>query len=104
MKNLAIAAAFVVGASFASFASTPIIFHDGIMETVLQDEYKEVAASELPQAVVNSFAKDFPDAKLIKAHTNEEGKYKLEIAVEGEAKTVYCSAEGEWLTEEDNEE
>ncbi|MEL4308822.1 hypothetical protein [Joostella sp. CR20] len=98
MRRLVLASAFALG-SFASFAATPVIFHDGIAEDIYatQDEYEEIQISEVPQAITEALASDFPGAEIIKAYKNEAAEYKIEVSAGGEATTLYADENGEWL-------
>ncbi|EIJ38604.1 Protein of unknown function (DUF2874) [Galbibacter orientalis DSM 19592] len=98
MRKLALASALALG-SFASFAATPVIFHDGIAEEIYatQDEYEEIQVAEVPQAVSGALAADFPGAEISKAYKNEASDYKLEVAVGEEIATLYANESGEWI-------
>ena len=91
MRKLALASALALG-SFASFAATPVIFHDGIAEEIYATQVAEV-----PQAVSDALAADFPGAEISKAYKNEASEYKLEVAVGEEIATLYANESGEWI-------
>ncbi|MRT16231.1 hypothetical protein F3C99_04595 [Vitellibacter sp. q18] len=64
-------------------------------------DYKEVKASEVPQAVKDAVAKDFSGATISKAAVNAKGEYKIELATADAGKeTVYANAKGEWIKNE----
>lgn len=98
MKKIVLVSAFALG-SFASFAATPVIFHDGIAEDIyaVQDEYQEVDTAEVPQAVSDALAADFPGAEISKAYKNDANEYKLEVMVGEEETTLYANESGEWI-------
>ncbi|WP_417443098.1 hypothetical protein [Joostella sp.] len=98
MKKIVLASALALG-SFASFAATPVIFHDGIAEEIYvnQDEYQEIEVAEVPQAITDALAADFPGATISKAYKNEASEYKIEVAVGEETATLYASESGEWI-------
>ena len=101
MKNLVLVSALALG-SFTSFAATPVIFHDGIsediyMEVVVQEEFTEIAHDEVPQAVKDALANDYPGAEISKAYVNEANEYKLEVTMGEETATLYANENGEWI-------
>jgi hypothetical protein len=64
-------------------------------------DYKEVKASEVPQAVKDAVAKDFSGATISKAAVNAKGEYKIELATADAGKeTVYANTKGEWIKNE----
>ncbi|SRX73293.1 hypothetical protein [Aequorivita antarctica] len=68
-----------------------------IVAAPVQD-YKEVKASEVPQAVQDAVAKDFSGATISKAYVNANGEYKIQLATaDKKAATVYANAKGEWI-------
>jgi hypothetical protein len=98
MKKLVFATALAIGSLTIGTAATPIIFHDGIMEEVMAQDYKEVAVSDVPTAVTDALEADYAGATLNKAYVNEEDDYKLEVSMEdGTAMELYADAEGNWL-------
>lgn len=98
MKKIVLVSAFALG-SFASFAATPVIFHDGIAEDIyeVQDEFQEIDVAEVPQAITDALVADFPGAELSKAYKNEASEYKLEVVVGEEVSTLYANESGEWI-------
>ena len=54
MKNLVFATALAIGSLTTGTAATPIIFHVGIMEDVMAQDYKEVAVYDIPTAVTDA--------------------------------------------------
>ncbi|NGX82765.1 hypothetical protein [Aequorivita sp. KMM 9714] len=64
-------------------------------------DFKEVKASELPEAVQNAVANDFDGASISKAYVNAKGDYKIELTTaEAKKATVYANAKGEWIKNE----
>lgn len=64
-------------------------------------DFKEVKASELPEAVQNAVANDFDGATISKAYVNAKGDYKIELTTADAKKaTVYANAKGEWIKNE----
>ncbi|MBD0777018.1 hypothetical protein HPE56_04355 [Maribacter sp. ANRC-HE7] len=97
MKKLVLATAFVLGGLSLGTASTPF-FHDGIMEEVLLQDYTEIAASEVPEAITTALEEAYPDVTLVKAYKNGEEQYKLEVSSEdGSTTELYADAEGNWI-------
>lgn len=98
MKKLALVSAIALG-SFSTFAATPVIFHDGVMEEVIlaQEEFVEIDASKLPEAVTAAVGKDYAGATIAKAYANENEEYKLELSLNDELVTVYADKAGNWI-------
>lgn len=69
------------------------------VETAVQDGFKEIKTSQLPEAVTAAVKKDFEDASIYKAYVNKQKEYKLLLKMEDvlEPKTVYANAKGEWI-------
>ena len=98
MKKLVLATALAIGGFTIGTAATPIIFHDGIMEEIMVQDYKEIAVSDVPDAVVTALETDYPGATINKAHVNEEGTYKLEVSTEdGSSMELYADSDGNWV-------
>lgn len=63
-----------------------------------QDDFSEIAADELPEAVTAAVAKNYPTASIDKAYVNESKQYKLEVSLEdGTAGTLYADENGNWI-------
>lgn len=97
MKKIVLTVAILVGglSTYATsvFPMNPI----NKTEIVAQEEFKEIKAEKLPQAVKDALAKDFQTATLNKAYVNDKQEYKLEITLDGAASTVYADKEGNWI-------
>ncbi len=100
MKKVILSAAIVLGglSSFATPAFTTTQSDAVVM--IAQEEYKEIKAEDLPQAVKDALAADFQNATLDKAYVNEKLEYKLELTVEETATTVYADKDGNWIEKE----
>lgn len=99
MKKLVFAASLLVGSLTAFAYTSPVVpVNQGIVITV-QDEYKEIKVSELPTAITDAFAKDFPGGTIDKAFVNSEKKYKLEVTTAETSTTLYANEKGEWIEE-----
>ncbi len=97
MKKLVFATVLTLG-SLATISATTPIFHDGIMETVIAEEFTEIDLADLPSAISDAVAKDHPGATITKAFKNEEAQYKIEVAKEdGTAVVLHADADGNWI-------
>lgn len=96
MKKLIFASALMMG-SLSAFAINTTSFENGIVKFI-QDEFKEISASEVPQAVQESLKADYPDWQLAKAYVNGKKIYKLEVqSSQGETATLYADKDGKWV-------
>lgn len=59
------------------------------IESNIQDEFKEIAADALPEAVQAALKKDHPNAVLGKAYVNDKKVYKLEVTIDQSEKVLY---------------
>ena len=89
---------------FAMNAQDALLAENGIQHNqvnemlVVANDFKEISVSEVPQAVSDAVAKNFPTASLDKAYTNEEKQYKLVLSLEdGTQGTVYADEDGNWI-------
>ncbi|MEP2058301.1 MAG: hypothetical protein ABJJ05_10875 [Maribacter litoralis] len=103
MKTLFLLGAMTIG-GFAMNAQDALLAENGIQHNqanemlVVADDFKEISVSEVPQAVSDAVAKNFPTASLDKAYTNEEKQYKLVLSLEdGTQGTVYADEDGNWI-------
>lgn len=101
MKKLAVVTAITLG-SFSTFAATPVIFHDGVMEDVMraQEEFKEIEVSKLPEAVTKVVNKDYAGATIDRAYVNENDEYKLVVSHNEAKLTLYADKNGNWIEKE----
>ncbi|MEO9076719.1 MAG: hypothetical protein ABI263_05425 [Gelidibacter sp.] len=100
MKKVVLTVAIVLG-GLSTYATSafPMNTTDKI-EIVAQEEFKEIKAETLPQAVKDALATDFQTATLDKAYVNDKQEYKLEITLDGAASTVYADKDGNWIEKE----
>lgn len=98
MKKVILTAVFAF-ATLTTFATTNTNVIP-VQKTILQEEYKELPAEELPSAVQEAVKRDFKDAKIQKAFVNESKEFKLELLVGQATQTVYADANGNWLKKE----
>lgn len=103
MKTLFLLGALTIG-GFTGTAHETLFSQNGIVHTpinemiILNDEFSEIAISEVPQAVTDAIAKNFPTATLDKAYINEEKQYKLVLSLQdGTTGTLYADEDGNWL-------
>lgn len=98
MKKLVFATALAIGSLTIGTAATPIIFHDGIMEDIFLQDYKEVAVSDVPIPIIEALDADYAGATLNKAYVDEQNNYKLEVSMEdGTSMELYADAAGNWI-------
>ena len=95
MKKLILSAAIVLG-SLTSFASTPIQ-SSNILTSVVQEEYTEIAADQLPEKVQTALKTTYPDSTIDKAYVNDKKEYKIEITVGDQKAAVFADADGKWI-------
>ena len=98
MKKIIFLAALALG-SLTSFAQAEEMQSATSEEVVVvQDDYTEIALDELPQAITEAVAKNYPTATINKAYVNEAKQYKLEVALEdGTTGTLYSDENGNWI-------
>ncbi len=97
MKNLVYATAMAIG-SLTPLAAHPPIFHDGIMELIIAQDFTEIAKGELPSAISRALEKDYAEYSVVKVFVNGEEEYKVEISDDkGSVKELYADALGNWL-------
>ena len=73
---------------------------------VAGEDFEKIEVAELPEAVNTAISTDFAEAETQEAWVKEkEGKkiYKIKLVVEGEEKSLYADAEGNWIEKEDVE-
>lgn len=97
MKKVIFVFAFLLG-SIITFAQEPEQTEEIATEVVAQDDFNEIASDELPEAVTEAVAKNYPTATINKAYVNEAKQYKLEVSLEdGTSGTLYADEEGNWI-------
>ncbi|WP_343488127.1 hypothetical protein [Allomuricauda sp. d1] len=97
MRKLIFTAALAIGSLSALTAST-VSIHDGIMDEVITEEFKEIPVDQVPAAVVQALAVAHEGATITKAYVNEDEVYKLEVTGgDGSQGVLYADAEGNWL-------
>jgi hypothetical protein len=96
MKKLMVSAAIVLG-SLSTYATIIPVSNIVTQSVLMQEEYSEVQAEAIPEAVKAALKTAKPDATLVKASVNAKKEYKLEITVGDQKATVYADAEGNWI-------
>jgi len=98
MKKLIFVAVFALGSLTAFAQDTEEVVTDATEAVTAQDDFAEIDASELPEAVTAAVAKNYPTATINKAYMNEAKQYKLEVSLEdGTSGTLYADEEGNWI-------
>ncbi|MCG2460221.1 hypothetical protein K8352_05635 [Flavobacteriaceae bacterium F89] len=102
MKNLILATVLSLG-SLTVFAQEANSNNREVRKEVSnvatsQDNFTEVATSDLPEAITAAVAKNYPTAKINKAYVNNAKQYKLEVALQdGTIGTLYSDEKGNWI-------
>ncbi|WP_246997923.1 hypothetical protein [Arenibacter sp. F26102] len=97
MKNLVFATALAMG-SLSPVLASPPIFHDGIMEVIMAQDFTEIELDKLPDSITKALEKDHAGAVINKAYMNDEDEYKLEVTFsDGTNSELYVDAEGNWI-------
>ncbi|MEM7185458.1 MAG: hypothetical protein AAF466_02270 [Bacteroidota bacterium] len=102
MRKLMIAIAIAFGTLTVTNAqSSSLETPTKVRKASMQDDYKEVKVSELPQAVKDAVAKDLEGAVVSKAYTNAKGEFKLVVTTsDAKSKTLFANSQGEWIKEQ----
>ena len=97
MKRVIFVLALALG-SMTAFAQNTENVEAAAAEVVAQDDFSEITADELPEAVTAAVSKNYPTATIDKAYTNEAKQFKLEVSLEdGTAGTLYADESGNWI-------
>lgn len=98
MKKIVFILALSLG-SLTAFAQDTAETQANASEVVAaQDDFSEIATSELPEAVTAAVSKNYPTATIDKAYVNESKQYKLEVSLEdGTSGTLYADESGNWI-------
>lgn len=85
--------------AFATLSATAITtdLNTTTITVSLQDNFKEIAVTEVAKPVLQAVLKDYEGATVKQAFINEKNEYKLELTIGEVAKTVYADAEGNWI-------
>lgn len=98
MKKVMFTAVLALG-SLTTFISSAKEMNVGATEVVLlQDGFYGISVSDLPAAVTEALAKQYPTATVQKAYANKAKQYKLEVTLEdGTSGTLYADENGNWI-------
>ena len=97
MKKVIFVMALALG-SMTAFAQNTENVEEVAAEVVAQDDFSEIAAEELPEAVTAAVATNYPTATIDKAYVNEAKQFKLEVSLEdGTSGTLYADESGNWI-------
>ncbi len=99
MKKLVLVVALSLG-SLTAFAQETEEVQAEVTEVVMeaQDTFTAIELSELPVAITEALAKDYPNTTISTAYVNEEAQYKLKVTKEdGTEVKLYADAEGNWI-------
>lgn len=98
MKKLVFVLALSLGSLTAFAQDMDEAQVDATEAVAAQDDFSEISASELPEAVTAAVAKNYPTATIDKAYVNEAQQYKLEVSLEdGTSGTLYADENGNWI-------
>ena len=98
MRKLFFLGALAIGSLSVMAQEADLAQVDATEVIVAMDEFTEIATSDLPAAVTEAVAKNYPTATINKAYVNEEKQYKLEVSLEdGTSGTLYADENGNWL-------
>ncbi|MCM4166797.1 hypothetical protein KCTC52924_01650 [Arenibacter antarcticus] len=98
MKKLLFVAVLSLGSLTAFAQEGEEVTQEATEVVVAQDDFTAMETSELPEAVSNAVATNYPSATINKAYVNKEEQYKLELALEdGTSATFYADKDGNWI-------
>ncbi|MGB5437020.1 MAG: hypothetical protein WBM98_14090 [Maribacter sp.] len=96
-KLILIAVLFFTGLTIFA-QNKEAIYTESTEKVRLQDDFKEIALNELPQAIKASVSKFYPTASIEKVFLSEAGQYKLEMSLKNGTKgTLFADVDGNWL-------
>ena len=104
MKKLILTVAVAILSSGISISAANInnnINSGEVIVMTINEDFKEVALEDLPEAVSNAILKDYATAIIGKAYVNASEQYKIELTIDETETVVYADKEGNWLKEED---
>lgn len=98
MKKLFFVAVLSFGSltAFAQEAGTAVSVAEEV--AVVQEDFTEIETNNVPEAVTEALAINYPSATINKAYSNDKDQYKLEVALEdGTEGTLYADKDGNWI-------
>ncbi|MEO1012938.1 MAG: hypothetical protein AAFX53_16690 [Bacteroidota bacterium] len=98
MKNLMLAAVMCLGTITAIAHGASGLDDASITVAETQDDFNEVALTDVPEAITAALEIAHPGASITKAYVNEQSQYKLEVTTEdGQQVELFSDAQGNWL-------
>ncbi|MCM4166794.1 hypothetical protein KCTC52924_01647 [Arenibacter antarcticus] len=98
MKKILFVAVLSLGSLTAFAQEGEEVTQEATEVVVAQDDFTAIETSELPEAVSNAVATNYPSATISKAFVNKKEEYKLEVALEdGTVGTLYADKDGNWI-------
>ena len=101
MRKLILTVAVAILTSGVSMHATNNNNTDQVICIALNDEFKEIALTELPAVVSEAILKEYKTATIAKAFVNESEQYKITLKVEETESVVFADKEGKLLKEAD---
>ncbi|MFD2908464.1 hypothetical protein ACFSX9_06920 [Flavobacterium ardleyense] len=95
MKKVILMAVFAFATLSATATTTEM--NATTISTSIENEFKEIAVTEVAKPVLQAVLKDYEGATIKQAFVNEKNEYKLELTIGEVVKTVYADAEGNWI-------
>ncbi len=97
MKKVIFVLALALG-SLTAFAQETENMETAATKVVAQDDFSEIDTTELPEAVTEAVAKNYPTASIDKAYVNEAKQFRLEVSLgDGTSGTLYADENGNWI-------
>ncbi|XLS28825.1 hypothetical protein ACJD0Z_16705 [Flavobacteriaceae bacterium M23B6Z8] len=84
----------VLADSFTSFAKTPVVFHDGIVEDVFKEDFYPTKINSIPAAIKHILKIKYPKGKISNAFVNGINEYKLELVLGRKSVLLYLNQFG----------
>ncbi|MFS4468748.1 hypothetical protein [Maribacter sp. 2210JD10-5] len=98
MKKLFVLGALAMGSLSVTAQDVAAVQEDATEIVEAAQDFTEIETSELPTAVTEAVAKNYPTSTINKAYVNGEKQYKLEVSLEdGTSGTLYADENGNWL-------
>tara|TARA_R110002050_G_scaffold41842_4_gene101179 strand:+ start:8384 stop:8695 length:312 start_codon:yes stop_codon:yes gene_type:complete len=98
MKKLFFVAVLSFGSLTAFANGGGNVALEATQTAIAQDDFSEIEASDLPEAVTTAVSKEYPSGTISKAYVNKQEQYKLEVTLEdGTTGTLYADKDGNWI-------
>ena len=97
MKKVVFVLALALG-SITAFAQETENTETVATEVAVQDDFSEIATTELPEAVTEAVTKNYPTATIDRTFVNEAKHFRLEVSLgDGTSGTLYADENGNWI-------